>query len=388
MSSLIVNANALNIPLATGTVQTVVTSPPYFGLRDYNVTGQLGLERTPEEYVANLVAVFREVRRVLREDGCIWVNLDDSYANSNPGSGGKCKLIGAGKAMTEARYTNITRDVSSLKPKDLIGIPWRVAFALQADGWYLRSDIIWSKPNPMPESVTDRPTKSFEHVFLLSKSEKYFYDAEAVREQGSGSDNRVGFRGGNGRLYTHNNTFSNSSEGVSQSRVVERPNGDNKRVTLRNLRDVWTIATQPTKDAHFATYPEKLVEPCILAGTSARGCCPKCRAPWVRETKAEGGTIGRSWNDHKQDSEKGQRAENAAKGGNGYRIIDLGFHATCTCNAGEPVPCLVLDPFSGSGTTGRVALRLGRRYVGLELSMTYISEISVRRLQTQIGMGL
>ena len=240
--------------LPAACVQTVVTSPPYFGLRDYGVDGQIGLEPTPEAYVAQIVAVFREVRRVLKDDGTVWLNLGDSYASANPGSGGACKLPGAGRAMTEARYTSIRRDVSGFKPKDLLGIPWRVAFALQADGWYLRSDIIWHKPNPMPESVTDRPTKAHEYLFLLAKSERYYYDAEAIKEPADPRNYRA-----------NPAAVRDTPPGQSAQGHLDRRRGD-IRCETRNRRSVWTIPTQPFKGAHFATMPEKLVEPCVLAG--------------------------------------------------------------------------------------------------------------------------
>ena len=223
-------------------MQCVVTSPPYWGLRDYCVDGQLGLESTPEEYVANMVEVFREVRRVLRDDGTLWLNLGDSYAAGKTGrddSGGNGRF---GGPRIEPKQRSAP---PGLKPKDLVGIPWRVAFALQADGWYLRSDIIWSKPNPMPESVTDRPTKAHEYLFLLAKSGRYWYDANSISV--------LALRAGE----MNNSTPSNPVYRMSRvARVRDR----------RNARSVWSIATQPYSDAHFATFPPKLIEPCIKAG--------------------------------------------------------------------------------------------------------------------------
>ena len=209
--------------LPNASVHCVVTSPPYFGLRDYGMDGQIGLEPTQDTYVATMIAVFREVRRVLRDDGTLWLNLGDSYA-----SGGRTYRAPDGKDSKGGRVTGTFRptDPEGIKPKDLIGIPWRVAFALQADGWYLRQDIIWAKPNPMPESVTDRCTKAHEYLFLLSKSERYHFDGEAVKEKAVG--------------------------------------GENER---RNKRSVWTVTTKPYKGAHFATFPPELIEPCILAGS-------------------------------------------------------------------------------------------------------------------------
>ena len=231
-------------------VQTCVTSPPYWGLRDYGVPGQLGLEPTPEEYVARMAAVFREVRRVLREDGTLWLNLGDSYAAVGNG-------IGSGKQLTNiGSFMPAKSAPPGLKPKDLVGIPWRVAFALQADGWYLRSDIIWAKPNPMPESVTDRPTRAHEYLFLLSKSARYYYDAEAIAEA-SVSDHPSG----NG--YARPEAISRGGRG--QSEKWSNIGGS------RNRRSVWTVATQPYPEAHFAVFPPKLIEPCVLAGAPSGG---------------------------------------------------------------------------------------------------------------------
>ena len=239
-------------------VRTCVTSPPYFGLRDYGHDGQIGLEQTPEAYVAELVEVFREVRRVLADDGTLWLNLGDSYAGSGKGANADGSVTATGKQATHKGTTlgTFTKSFTGdgLKPKDLIGIPWRVAFALQADGWYLRSDIIWAKPNPMPESVTDRPTKSHEYLFLLSKSPKYFYDYEAIREEGV---IKAGTKGAKG-----------SVERSTTNKVNSRPPEYKVYDGMRNKRDVWTINTKPFKGAHFAVMPEALVEPCVLAGSA------------------------------------------------------------------------------------------------------------------------
>jgi DNA modification methylase len=292
-------------------VHCCVTSPPYWGLRDYGVGGQLGLESTPEEYVARMVAVFAEVRRVLRDDGTLWLNLGDSYAGAGWGGGGNRKGNEHGQHDSPALSKVRGWTPDGLKPKDLIGIPWRVAFALQADGWYLRSDIIWAKPNPMPESVTDRPTKAHEYLFLLSKSERYFYDAEAVKEGADTAPHAAGYVSG-----------AEYAVGPMSRNGHSQREGDQTRVWAadgrRNRRSVWTIATQPYSEAHFATYPEKLVEPCVLAG------CP------------EGGTV--------------------------------------------------LDPFNGSGTTGAVACRLGRNYIGCELNPEYVT-LAHRRIGQALKPG-
>ena len=249
----IINADVIEglRSLPDQSVQCCVTSPPYWGLRDYGVEGQIGLEPSPEEYVARLVEVFREVRRVLRDDGTMWLNLGDSY-NGSGGAGGDYgpKGLKAGQPKYPGRH------IQSLKPKDLVGIPWRVAFALQADGWYLRSDIIWAKPNPMPESVTDRPTKAHEYMFLLTKQARYFYDADAVRESNISSTTRVISSESSKSINNHDRNDS----GVM--RVGGNPLG-------RNRRSVWTIPTHPTPEAHFAVFPEALVEPCVKAGSKS-----------------------------------------------------------------------------------------------------------------------
>lgn len=243
-------------------VHTCVTSPPYFALRDYGVEGQIGLEVTPSAFVSRLVEVFREVRRVLRDDGTLWLNLGDSYASSGgPGSGGNAARMGRSYQQRNVRPGS----VGYAKPKDLIGIPWRVAFALQEDGWYLRQDIIWHKPNPMPESVTDRCTKAHEYIFLLSKSPRYYFDNVSIKEpMRSNKGNGRSFRGGGS--YTGGNSFANSSSKPRETRG-NKPNDTG----LRNARSVWKIATKPFKEAHFATFPPDLIEPCILAGCPVGG---------------------------------------------------------------------------------------------------------------------
>ncbi len=334
--------------LADESVQCVVTSPPYFGLRDYGMPGQIGLEASPSAFVEVMVDVFREVRRVLREDGTLWLNLGDSYAGGGGGNYSKGARNNSGQNITNVRNKGAWLDATALKPKDLIGIPWRVAFALQEDGWYLRQDIIWSKPNPMPESVTDRCTKAHEYLFLLSKSGRYHFDAEAIAEglapssidrlsqttldQQAGSERVPGKTNGRmkavGKLVGANGP-DRSSKGVPNDaapRVRDVPprhagleSSDQSgldevgRGGKRNKRSVWTVATQPFKEAHFATFPPALIEPCILAG------CPK------------GGVI--------------------------------------------------LDPFGGAGTTGLVADRLGRDAVLIELNPEYAA-IAERRIKS------
>lgn len=230
-------------------VQTCVTSPPYFGLRDYKVNGQIGLEQTPEEYIAAMVDVFRHVREILADDGTVWLNIGDSYAGSGKGPAGNLGKIHNERDMTHTKSSALVPD--GCKPKDLIGIPWMLAFALRADGWYLRQDIIWHKPNPMPESVKDRCTKAHEYVFLLSKSPHYFFDSEAMREDA--------VKGAAGSSFNKGKTAEHQLGCSNDAKRVE----DGKR----NRRSVWTVATKPYKGAHFATFPSALIEPCILAGS-------------------------------------------------------------------------------------------------------------------------
>ena len=331
-------------------VQCCVTSPPYFGLRDYGHPCQIGQEETPESFVAAMVEVFREVRRVLKADGTCWLNLGDSYANDTFGQGGKSKKQssngGTVHNRTEAeRYRGIP---SGFKRKDLMGIPWRVAFALQADGWYLRQDIIWAKPNPMPESVTDRCTKSHEYIFLLSKSEHYFYDHEAIKEQASGTDERpqqrrakeiakqhgltsehfaairsCGVTDAGKAQTTQNGHGRNTPETMALADHAKRALGGYYREFLmdekRYKRSVWNVQTFSYPEAHFATYPPDLIKPCIMAGTKP----------------------------------------------------------------GD----VVLDPFGGSGTTGQVALELGRRAILCELNPAY-AEIIHQRTNVTMGLAL
>jgi DNA modification methylase len=265
-------------------VQCVVTSPPYWGLRDYGIAGAIGLEPTPEEYVTTMVELFAEVRRALRADGTLWLNLGDAYAGSWGAQGRNGQM--AGRSIISARQieshprfgsgTGARSIGNGRKPKDLIGLPWRVAFALQADGWWLRSDIIWSKPNPMPESVSDRPTKAHEYIFLLTKSARYFYDADAIREPASYPD---GPNAPDAIASPYGQGFTRRASGGRQARHYDgngfkttdqrntRFQGPNPADGGRNKRSVWEISTEPFPQAHFATYPKALVEPCVKAGS-------------------------------------------------------------------------------------------------------------------------
>ena len=287
-------------------VNCCITSPPYWGLRDYGVDGQLGLESTPEEYVANMVDVFTEVKRILKDDGTLWLNLGDSYWGSGNASGHteETKNLCANTSKYGATKGHSQKKSNIYKPKDLVGVPWMTAFALRAIGYYLRQDIIWHKPNPMPESVTDRCTKSHEYIFLMAKSQKYYYDADAIKEDA--------------KTDPHSSGWATSMSDRNDRQVDNESNGrewagDGKA----NKRDVWTVNTKPYSEAHFATFPEKLIVDMVKAG------CP------------EGGVI--------------------------------------------------LDPFFGAGTTGLVARKLNRNYVGIELNPKYI-QIADKRIRDEIGL--
>lgn len=306
--------------LEENTIDCCVTSPPYYALRDYGVDGQIGLEETPEKYIERLTEVFKEVHRVLKPNGTMWLNIGDSYA-------GNCSVTSTGRCgMGKPRERIDHRVFDGIKPKDLIGIPWMLAFSLRNAGWYLRQDIIWHKPNPMPESVTDRCTKSHEYIFLMSKSQKYYFDYEAIQEEAvTQADRRIGKRvtydgkhkgeeGTGNRAFVSLRTKNRQYDGQKPNTMHlkrEMGGGADEAYVVRNKRDVWSINVMPNKEAHFATYPPKLVSTCILAG------CP------------EGG--------------------------------------------------IVLDPFMGSGTTGIVANKLGRHYVGIELNPQYV-EMAKRRI--------
>ena len=354
-------------------VHTVVTSPPYFGLRDYGTgDAQIGLEGSPEKFIESLVEVFREVRRVLRDDGTLWLNLGDSYASG--AGGGPSDEIAADDHLRRNRTERGSAPVTSgLKPKDLVGIPWMVAFALRADGWYLRSDIIWAKSSCMPESIRDRPTKAHEYLFLLTKQPVYFYDSDAIRERSVTGD----VRAPHGRGQT--SVGGRAAGGAREGRTNQ---GD---ASTRNKRTVWHVNPKPYPGAHFAVFPPELITPCILAGASEKGCCPECGAPWERVVTREAlehdavvsddrkDLHGPTYSRHKQKIPGGQSLVSTKVTGQTWR-------PTCGCDAGDPVPCTVMDPFSGSGTAGQVALDHGRAYVGLDLNTDYLDLARARIL--------
>jgi DNA modification methylase len=329
MNYQLIQGNCLSIlpTLPEASVQCCVTSPPYFGLRDYGVDGQIGLEPSIGDYVAAMTAVFREVWRVLKPDGVLWLNLGDSY-NGSGGSGGDYSAGG----LKEGQPKYPGRSIKSLPPKSLIGIPWRVAFALQDDGWILRSDIIWHKPNPMPESVTDRPTRAHEYMFLFAKQAKYYYNAEAIKEPAQEHTGQAAIFARSSAVSEH--IIPGQSAAQHRPNRVDKQRGHSRRhdgfndrwdnmtkteqcAGMRNKRDVWTVAPAVYAEAHFATFPPALIEPCILAGS------------------APGDTV--------------------------------------------------LDPFSGSGTTVSVALQHNRDAIGIELNPAYIELSHTRIGRTQIS---
>lgn len=363
-------------------VHTIVTSPPYYLLRDYGEDRQLGCESTPQEYVEVMVSIFGELRRVLRDDGTLWLNLGDTYSKDGKNGGrsfGKNATSAAGGYQT-IRNAHLKTGVPA---KNLYGIPWRVALALQADGWYLRSDIIWSKPSCLPESVKDRPTKSHEYIFLLTKSPRYFYDADAIREPYQDSSLK--------RIKQNN--FDNQAGGEKDYANGTNPNRS-MRKTLENFKDsvddnrgrnrrtVWEIATRPYPEAHFAVFPPDLIKPCILAGCPEK-VCAGCGAPYVK-------VIEKGFTDHdgSTDSryEEGTTANRLARlrqtaRENGGEYVNtnqvIGEEPTCQCGAGTTAG-VVLDPFLGSGTTAQVALEMRRRWLGIELNQEYMDLIYKR----------
>lgn len=366
--------------LPDGLVDCVVTSPPYWGLRDYGADGQLGLEPTLREYIDKMVAVFREVRRVLKDTGTAWINMGDGYVGTHTTYEGKQKKWQHGEYPGRLE---VGQPQHGLKTKDLIGQPWRLAFALQADGWYLRSDIIWAKPNPMPESVTDRPTKSHEYIFLMSKKAKYFYDADAVREEQK-KETRYAktFRHGK---YINNATFKNDGY-MGPGEDYEELSGHYGR----NKRTVWTVATQPFPEAHFATFPEKLIEPCIRAGTSEKGYCAECGKPWVRMVeKSRTFESGSGKSGNMPSGKNGPALQGGGetldiRRGPVVQTETLGWQPSCSCGA-DTISGLVLDPFMGSGTVALVAVKLGRNYLGIELSPEYV-DMANNRLREKMGL--
>lgn len=375
--------------LDTGSIQCVVTSPPYWGLRRYDVpdivfpdgwSGQLGQEALVSLYVQHLVEIFREVRRVLRKDGTLWLNMGDCYYSGNKG-GDQCSRVTAEDSLQRANVGSDvkgaanTRPQPGLKEKDLVGLAWEVAFALRRDGWYLRAENIWAKGvsfdedwvgSVMPQSVLDRPTRSHEQVFLLTKHSSYYYDSEGVKEPGV---HRAGTRAAKG---------SGTREGNRRGRGYAIYNG------TRHLRTVWTIAVKPCKEAHFATFPVDLATRCLKAGASV-GACATCAAPLERivhyeplphEVKAQfEAARERTAKDRGRDDGCTANRPTFQR----QKMSQDTWEPSCNCPLGmPPVPCVVLDPFMGSGTVGVACAAMGLEFIGIDLGRSYL-DIARRR---------
>lgn len=385
--------------LPSQSVHCVVTSPPYWAMRDYEHDDQLGLEATMDGYLEDMSIVFAQIRRVLRRDGTLWLNMGDGYVQGRRGGIGETStLTGGHKHQNQSRTAlntmhrlnsksaleqlgGKTTSTGRLKAKDYTGISWRLAFQLQYDGWYLRRPIVWAKPNPTPESTRDRPTSSHEYVFLMARAKHYFYDNQAERTPFKKSTiarvEEPTFDRQQGGFKDYGTTGQNRSR--SARAAVEATAGAVDRTA--NLRDVWTITPQAYRFRHFAAFPEALVERCINLGTSEGGCCGKCGKPYRRLTEIvdPSGKLGKAWHDHQQDLVRGQRGTPYAD--DAPYVVTKGWEPTCKHEAPR-ARCLVLDPFMGSGTTAVAALRLGRDYLGVELNADYIA-IADKRIARQ-----
>lgn len=439
-----------NIP--DESVDTVITSPPYWGLRDYGGGGkvwgnhlcirdddtyvnhewegytrpsentrknnnslqlksaywepqeqafckhcdawfgQLGLEPTPEQYVKNMVKVFDEVKRILKPEGTLWLNLGDSYCAGT-------RKTGKGDSMHDGdlRGKSGLRNQASghLKNKDLVGIPWRVAFALQEAGWWLRQDIIWAKPNCMPESVKDRCTKNHEYMFLLTKSQNYYFDHEAIKEPVTGSSKpdkkAYAFKYGDDDSWAKDGDISRKSKatGIAEART--------KEYTTRNKRSVWWVGPKPFPEAHFAVFPIELIEPCVLAGTSEHGCCSECGASWKRVVKRRGTEQDSTLQQFKGMEIKHANPKRGGQRANANGTVPSyipssydtkGWEPTCDCDTTDTIPAVVFDPFGGAGTTAIAAIKHGRNAILTELSPDYvkIAEKRISDFKKQTGL--
>ncbi len=387
--------------LPEASVHMVCTSPPYWGLRDYGRDGQIGLEQTPEEFVTSLVEVFKEVKRVLRPDGTLWVNLGDSYwGGKGKSSFGMVQEAGDRGVISKPHQNAVggqgkTRPQDgkhdTIKPKDLVGIPWMTAFALRTDGWFLRQDIVWAKDNPMPESVEDRCTRAHEFLFMFAHPAsrgRYYYDKRAILEPFADE------RNGDSGVKTSRVMSERLTIGGQASEPIGSPSTPGK-----NKRSVWTVNPKPYSGAHFAVWPPALVQPMIRAGTSEYGVCKDCGAPWARvlASQDQGNAFGAGGGAKAEQSEAERLAGGVGRMDGGRRAVagstfnnnpnlrppppaTLGWEPTCMCSARAVTRATVLDPFSGSATTGMVATQEGRSYVGIDLNEDYL-ELAKARVQ-------
>ncbi len=363
-------------------VDCVVTSPPYYRLRDYGVEGQIGLEETPDAFVAKLVEVFAEVRRVLKPTGVLFLNIGDTYNNFRSEHGPGQAVHGRDKLNGKPEVKSGRRGTEGLKEKDLIGIPWMTAFALRAEGWFLRQDCIRAKGNPLPESVKDRCTKNHEYLFILTKQSHYFFDHEAIKEDA--------VKGAAGSSF---HTGKTAGHQLGRASIAER-----EETGKRNKRSVWTVNVRPFSGAHFAVMPEALAEPCVLAGSSAHGVCASCGAPYTRIVEngapyeaqkayagadKAGGYNGTATKDYAPTKSQDPSSTKARILAGMVEKITVGWKKPCACATDEVLPALVLDPFAGSGTTGVVSLRNGRDFVGIELNPEY-AKVAVSRIEASL----
>jgi len=430
---MILQANAIQIPLKDKSVQLCAFSPPYWGLRKYSIKplvwpdgwiGDLGLEKTPELYLGHMMQVMGEVWRVLRDDGCCMVNLGDSYSSSPPGN--KTKGVSGASTLhgvdSDKYRTTLDQSVAKkqdtskagIKPKSLCLIPQKFAIACQEQGWIIRSEIIWAKPNPMPESVKDRPTRSHEQVWMMVKNGKYYWDQDAVREKALYGDHPRNVN------CTYTTPGQPTHTGLRQKGLKVKipggwdvgpgPHGTIHRTGRtekqyqeaiikdgRNIRSVWNIATSPTPEAHFATWPEKLARRMIQAASSAM-CCPKCGAPWERVV--EKGELVDVWHRNKTPHQSGkdyQQSQTMASGltksgyipGHQYEYKTIDWKPSCKCEDNDGSgKSIVLDPFCGTGKTVVEAERLNRIGIGMDLSWEYLSEIASKRLAVPLQRQL
>lgn len=402
-------------------IDCCITSPPYYGLRDYGVEGQMGSEESPEEFITSMVRVFSEVKRVLKNSGTCWINIGDSYSSGASGDNmqnrsvqamaGNVQMPGDGDRKKNGSVYRKPLKHDIIKPKDLIGIPWMLAFALRADGWYLRQDIIWHKPNSMPEPVKDRCTKSHEYIFMLSKSRNYYYDSFSIKEKVSEKTHEryADHKWANGNTVEKAHSFHQPKENQNKARKMAKAGTGIKNNTsfdeamavmpdMRNKRSVWSVSTEVFPEAHFATYPQALILDCVKSGSSEHGCCSQCGAPYERilePSASYAAVLGTGYHDHKEDGSRGMTQTNGTNiqnkmrdaGIGGAEYESKGWKKTCSCEVVEIQPALVLDPFMGAGTTALVSRKLYRDFVGIELNPEYIS-IAERRLKKELGMFL